>query len=105
MQWIGPIILLVVFELIADYVAKKWSLEGGWWRASMALAAYLVANSFWLFALKNGSGLARGAVIFSVASAVIAVGLGVLLFREEVTMKGYIGLLLGIVAIVLLVTE
>jgi len=102
MKWIIPLSLLIIFELIADVFAKSWSLHQKTILAVFALTSYLIANSFWLFALKNGSGLAKGAVIFSVASGIIAVGLGVILFKESLNKFQYFGLALGIIAIVLL---
>jgi hypothetical protein len=59
--WILPFTLLVVFEAFADIFAKEWQDKRGVYLAAASLFCYLVANSFWLFALKNGSGLARGA--------------------------------------------
>lgn len=105
MPWILPLALLIVFEMIADVFAKSWSVKNIHWYAVISLLAYLVANSFWLFALKNGSGLGRGAVIFSVISAIIAIGLGFLLYKEPVTKLQLIGCLLGLVSIVLLFWE
>jgi drug/metabolite transporter (DMT)-like permease len=71
----------------------------------LKLLAYLVANAFWLFALKNGSGLAKGAVIFSVASAAIAVCLGYFIYREPVTAMQVAGMVLGLVSLVLILGE
>ena len=70
-----------------------------------ALVAYLLANTFWLFALKNGSGLAKGAVIFSVASAFLAVGLGLFLYKEELNTVQTVGVVLGLVAVGLIFWE
>lgn len=102
MKWILPLSLLVAFEFIADILAKEWSIKSGVILAAAALLAYLIANSFWLFALKNGSGLARGAVLFSIASGVIAVLLGLFLFKETVTRIQLIGLILGLISITLI---
>ncbi len=102
MSWILPLSLLIAFELVADILAKQWSIHRGYALATGALLSYLIANSFWLFALKNGSGLARGAALFSVASAIIAILLGVLFYREELGKIQIIGLLLGLISIALL---
>ncbi len=68
----------------------------------LALIAYLVANSFWLFALKNGSGLAKGAVIFSISSALVAILLGVFLYNEDLTKIQYLGILFGVISLILI---
>lgn len=105
MFWIIPLTALVIFELIADIFAKNWSLRGGWHVAAIALGAYLVGNAFWLFALKHGSGLAKGSIIFSLSSAVIAVLLGFFLYNEEISRNETIGILLGLVALVFIFWE
>lgn len=102
MFWIIPLLLLVVFESLADYISKTWSLKGGVALAVLALVGYVVANAFWLWALKSGAGLARGAVLFSVLSAVLAVALGFIVFKEDVGVRGYVGIAMGVVAIGLL---
>jgi drug/metabolite transporter (DMT)-like permease len=102
MKWIIPLSLLVLFELIADVLAKEWSLQRGYILVGGALLSYLIANSFWLFALKNGSGLARGSIIFSVASAFIAIILGLLFFKENITRTQIAGMALGLISIALI---
>ena len=104
-MWLLPLGLLIVFELVADVLAKEWSLHGQAIRWIGAIAAYVVANTFWLFALRQGSGLARGAIIFSVASAIIAVSLGLFLYKENITRLQIIGVLVGIISLVLIFWE
>ncbi len=84
---------------MADILAKEWSLHGLAIRWIGALLAYLLGNTFWLFALKNGSGLGRGSVIFSVASAIIATVIGVFLYKENLSTVQIVGIILGIVAV------
>lgn len=104
-KWIIPLSLLILFEAIADIFAKNWSIHKSVWIAITSLAFYLVANSFWLFALKNGAQLGRGAIIFSVASAIIAILLGIFLYKEPVSKIQSVGLALGLLSIVLLFWE
>jgi glucose uptake protein GlcU len=100
MAWIFPLSLLIFFELVADVLSKEWSLHGSWLRWTGAILGYVVANLFWLFALKEGSGLAKGAVIFSVASAIIAVFIGEILYKENLTTTQLVGVGLGIISLV-----
>lgn len=102
MNWILPLSLLIVFEVIADIFAKEWSLNRPLIFAVGALLAYLAANTFWLFALKNGSGLAKGAIIFSVASAILASVVGIFMYKEELTHLQLSGVFLGIASLVLI---
>lgn len=104
-QWLIPLAILIFFELIADVLAKNWSIKGGWWIAGASLLAYLIANTFWLFALRNGSGLGRGAIIFSLVSAIIALLLGIFLYQEKVTNPQIIGMVLGLISLVFIFWE
>jgi drug/metabolite transporter (DMT)-like permease len=106
MSWILPLSLLVTFEVIADIFAKEWSLRTNlWYLGAGALISYIIANSFWLFALKNGSGLARGAIIFSVATAITAALLGLIWYQEKMTPIQITGVIIGIISILLIFWE
>lgn len=98
-KWIIFVSLLIFFEGLADIFAKNWSLSRNWWLAVASLLLYLTANSFWLFALKNGAGLGRGAIVFSVSSAIIAVTLSVFIYHESFSRLQFLGLALGIIAL------
>lgn len=102
MHWLVFIGLLIVFEIIADIFSKEWSLNGriSFW--IFALSGYVVANIFWLRAIRLGSGLSRGAVLFSVGSAIAAVIIGVLVYKESVGKIELIGMALGIVSLILI---
>lgn len=106
MVWIFPLVILIVFEAVADIFAKEWSLgKRSIVYAILSLIAYILANSSWLVALKHGSGLARGSVIFSVASGILAVVIGLIFYKEEMNIAQIIGVAVGLISIVLLVWE
>lgn len=100
----GPLLLslLIIFELIADILAKQWSLSGSWIKWIAAFVAYCTANIFWLWALRRGIPLGRGAVLFAVASAVAALVIGIVFYREPTTRTELIGMACGVIAIALL---
>src|SRR5258708_963201 len=100
MRWITPLSLLIICELIADILAKDWSISKTPWLAIGALGTYLVANTFWLVALSDGSGLARGAVLFSVASGAIAVTLGLFIYKEPLNPVQSAGVVMGLLSVV-----
>lgn len=105
MIWLGPLALLIIFEIIADVFAKEYSLQDKWYFWVAAILSYIVANVFWLWSLKNGSGLARGAIIFSVASAVLALIIGWWFYHEELSTIQIIGLFVGVISLVLILWE
>lgn len=104
-MWVIGLILLILFESLADIIAKEYSLHGGKIRWAGAILGYVTANAFWLWALKSGSGLARGAIIFSVASAILAAIIGILLYKETLNKYQIIGVIFGIVALILIFYE
>ncbi len=105
MLWIVPISFLILFELVADIIAKEYSLKGGWVLWTGAILGYILANIFWLSAMKEGVELARGAVIFSVSSAIIAVLIGIFIFHEETSRLQIVGFALGVVSLLLIFWE
>lgn len=102
MKRLLPMIFLIVFESIADIFATKRSENQILRRGIAAIWFYIVCNVFRLFALKNGSWLGRGALIFSVASAALALLIGVFLFKESFTPMQMIGVGTWLISIVLL---
>ncbi len=101
-MWILFIGLLITFEAVADVFSKKYSLSGTYVHWLLAIGAYVVANAFWLMAIRRGSGLARGAVLFSVGSAVVAVLIGLLWYKEHVSTLQLVGIGVGIISIALI---
>ncbi|MBX4189552.1 hypothetical protein KW785_03100 [Candidatus Parcubacteria bacterium] len=105
MIWVLPLVGLIGFEVVADIFAKEYSLKGGWPLWFAAIAGYIICNAFWLYALKSGSGLARGGTIFAVATAITVVILGVHFYHESLKPLQYGGIALGIVSLVLIFWE
>jgi drug/metabolite transporter (DMT)-like permease len=105
MFWIFPITFLIIFELIADVFAKEYSLKGHWYLWAAAILGYIIANAFWLWGIRSGSGLARGAIIFSVASAVVAVFLGLYFYGEATNKIQIFGMILGVLSLILIFWE
>ncbi len=105
MFWLVPLSLLIIFEIVADIFAKEYSLQNKWIFWAAAILSYVVANAFWLWAIKGGSGLARGAVIFSVASAVLAIIIGWYFYHEDLSTRQIIGLAVGVVSLALILWE
>jgi hypothetical protein len=45
-NWIVPLSLLILFELIADVFVKEYSIKNTWLLWGLALLSYVVANAF-----------------------------------------------------------
>ena len=102
-KWIFPMTMLVIFEGISDIIAKEYSLRGTLFIGVLAITGYVIGNIIWLIALRNGAELSEGAVIFSVATAIFAMLVGILYFKEPVHIHQLIGMVIGILAITLIV--
>lgn len=103
--WMVLMIFVVLLEAFSDVISKEWSLHEKNWLYILALTGYLITNIIWLFALKNGAELARGAVFFSIGSAVLGVIIGLLVYKEVVTPLQLIGVILGLVSSALIFWE
>ncbi len=99
-MWIFFILLLIAFEGIADVFSKKYELSGTTTMWLLAIGGYIIANTFWLMAIRRGSGLARGAVLFSIGSALVAVLIGLVWYKEPVTKLQLAGVCAGLLSIV-----
>jgi multidrug transporter EmrE-like cation transporter len=104
-KWLYFLLLLVAFELVADILAKQFSLNGKLIFAVLAMLGFVAANLAWLVSLRTGAELSKGAVLFSVLSGIGAVLIGVLIYHEKANPYQLIGLALGIIAIAFLSVE
>ena len=91
-----------MFEIVADIFSKEYALKGHWYFWLFAILGYIVANIFWLWSIRTGSGLARGATIFAVASAIIAVTIGIYFYGEKANQVQLVGMFLGAISLVLI---
>lgn len=101
-RWLYFLLLLVAFELVADIFAKQFSINGKYVFAVLSILGFIVANIAWLISLRTGAELGKGAVLFSVLSAIGAVIIGRFLYNENITVYQGVGLVLGIAAIAFL---
>src|SRR5258708_30118130 len=103
--WFTFLLVLVVFELIADVLAKQFALSGKLIFAIFSVLGYVAANIAWIISLRSGGDLGKGAIIFSVLSGIAAVAIGLVVYREKTGPYQLIGLVLGIAAIAFLSLE
>ena len=102
MKWLVPFTFLMVFETIGNYLSGLFGSIQNLLLIPLALVIYAVANYFWLIALKNGSGLAKGTIYFGVAVVILTALIGFIFYEEAVTLFKLIGMGIGITSLVLL---
>jgi multidrug transporter EmrE-like cation transporter len=104
-KWLYFLLVLVAFELVADILAKQFAITGKYSFALLSIGGFVAANVAWLISLRTGAELGKGAILFSVLSAIGAVAVAILIYHEKVTTYQLIGLALGIAAICFLSAE
>ncbi|GCF08082.1 hypothetical protein [Dictyobacter arantiisoli] len=104
-KWLYFLLILVAFELVADILAKQFAISGKYVFALLSIVGFIAANTAWLISLRTGAELGKGAVLFSVLSAIGAVIVAVLIYHEKVSTYQIIGLVLGVAAIAFLSIE
>jgi multidrug transporter EmrE-like cation transporter len=106
-SWLQRLPLILLFTVSAvsvglgDYLAKKWSLEPRWGLFAGALACYLTSSFFYLQTLTRKS-LVVSCVIWSIASIVAFLFVGLVIFHETLSGVQLIGVILGTISLILL---
>lgn len=103
-MWLVYLLGLIGFEVLADIFVKEHSLTKTWWTFAIALSGYVIANISWLISMRYNSHLGLGANIFSVSTGLLAAFIGCYFYGEVLTVKHIIGIVLGIISLILLVS-
>jgi drug/metabolite transporter (DMT)-like permease len=99
-------LFLLIDVMVSSFgsVATKRALAGGgakW--VVVAMLIYSLANVTWMGTLRSGGGqLARMGVLSDLTNCLAAVALGILVYREAMTVRHGVGLVVAMVGIVLL---
>jgi drug/metabolite transporter (DMT)-like permease len=102
MFWTIPFIIFLLIAMSADVFSKEYALKGYWYFWILALGGYTLANAFWLWSIRTGSGLARGSVIYCVVTAIFTSIVGLYFYGEVMNKVQISGIFLGVVSLVLI---
>jgi len=91
----------VIFEVVADTLFKSWSLGGKNLFFWMGIVLYTIGTFVWAYSLKFDF-LSKAISIFTILNFVAVVLIGVLYFKENISLANKIGVVLGIVSVILL---
>jgi multidrug transporter EmrE-like cation transporter len=94
------VILAVALEVIGDILFKKWAIEKRDLLLAVGLVLYFIGTFFWAFSLRYEY-LAKAISVFTILNLIIVVLVGVLMFKEDLSLINKIGIGLGILAIIL----
>lgn len=99
--FLGLIALAVVLEVIGDTFLKKWSLESKNLWLLIGLLIYFVGSIFWIISLKYDY-LSRAITVFTALNLILVVLVGVLYFKEDLSLINKIGIALGVISVILI---
>ena len=90
-----------LLEVVGDVFFKKWSTDSKNILLYIGLLIYFIGTIFWAISLKYEY-LSKAISVFTVLNLVIVVLVGVLYFKEDLTLINKIGIGLGILSVVLI---
>ena len=95
------IILATTFEVVGDVLFKKWALNG---KNALIIAGFIIyalGTIFWAFSLRYEY-LSKAISILTLLNLIVVVLVGVLYFKENLSLVNKIGILLGVASIILI---
>ena len=94
------ILAAVAFEVVADFILKKWSIESKNALLFAGLLVYFIGTIFWAFSLRFEF-LSKAVSVFTVLNFIAVVLVGVLFFNENLSLLNKLGVCLGVLSIIL----
>lgn len=91
----------VAFEVIADALFRSWSLDGKSAFFWIGIGFYTVGTFIWAYSLKFDL-LSKAISVFTITNLIAVVLVGLLYFKENLSMPNKIGIVLGVLSVILL---
>jgi multidrug transporter EmrE-like cation transporter len=91
----------VSFEIVADIMFKKWATENKNLLMVGGLFIYLAGTVIWAYSMRYNL-FSKAVSIFSILNFIAAILVGVILFKEDLSLINKIGIALGLASIVLI---
>lgn len=99
--FLSLIILAVILEVIADIFLKKWALGNKNILLIIGLVIYFIGTVFWAVSLKYEF-LSKAISIFTILNLIIVVLVGIIYFKEDLSLINKIGIIIGIISVILI---
>lgn len=103
-----PVIVLLIISSIGvisgDFFAKYWSIKQKAIFFVLAVLGYLVSSFFYIPTLLR-EGLVITSIIWSLLSIIGFLFIGLIIFHEKLTVIQYVGVFIGILALIILSLE
>ena len=95
------IFLAVILEVVGDVFFKKYSINNKNILLIAGLLIYFIGTIFWAFSLKYEY-LSKAISIFTIINLIIVVLVGVIYFKENLSLLNKFGIILGILSMILI---
>ena len=99
--FLAAILVATIFEVIGDILLKLWAVNNGVHLLLLGLITYYVGIVFWALSLQYDY-LSRAISIIVILNLILVVLVGVVMFKEQLSLVSKIGIGLGILSVVLL---
>ena len=93
--------LAAIFEASGDIILKKWAIDEKQFFFILGLIVYFAATVVWAFSLKYEF-LSKAISIVTILNLIIVVLVGVLYFKEDLSLINKFGIGLGILSVILI---
>jgi multidrug transporter EmrE-like cation transporter len=94
-------LLGVALEIAGDVFFKKWTIGSRPLLLWVGFGIYTIGTLFWALSLKYEM-LSKAISIFTILNLLIVVVIGVVFFKENLSIVSKVGILLGIISIALI---
>jgi len=101
MKWFYLITFLFL-KFGSDIASKEYGLQDKILFWILAMVGYITATVFWLSSFKNGMSLSIGVPLTSIVLMIMAVGAGLVFYKEAFSLTQLLGIIFGITSVILL---
>lgn len=91
----------VALEIVGDVFFKKWVILNKPFLLWVGFIVYFIGSLFWALSLKYEM-LSKAISVFTILNLIIVVVIGVVFFKENISIISKFGILLGIISIILI---
>jgi multidrug transporter EmrE-like cation transporter len=95
------IIIATIFEIGGDVLFKKWAIENKNLYFVIGFIIYIFAILALALSLKYGS-LSKAISILTIINFVVIALVGLLIFKEDVSLLNKVGIALGVISVILI---
>ncbi len=96
--------IVIVLETIADVLFKEWSLKNQPFLLVLGVIIYSLGTVAWAYSLKFES-LSKAITVFSIVNLIAVILIGLIFYKEDVSLVAKLGIVLGVISVVLMQVE